>query len=521
MKFRWLLSGLLALCVARLWLAQLPSSFWVDEMATAFVVEQGAAHPSLAVAPQVPQSAYYWLPRAADRLFGRSEVAYRVPSILAMGIAMLLVARLAARLIHPAAAWFAAFVCVAQKGINFFAADARPYALGMAVAAAAMWFLVRWLDGARRADALAFLAMGALLWRVHLLYWPFYLVLAGYAAVRLARHRTPLDWRRAGAVFAVLVLALVPVARHSLELNREAAAHVIVPPPTVGVLARYLKWNVVLFCAAGAWLARLVFRWKDRARLPRNSVALALAWGLCPPLCLFVFSRVTGDSVFLPRYLSLALPGVALLATAAAAWFLPAEHWKAAALVLGLGVWLLVGSWSRWWTPHQNSDWRAAAQAINHVELRSPTPVISISPFIESRPPEWRPDYPLPGYLYAHLAVYPIHARTYLLPYAGSPEAERFAAVLAQGDLAQAGRFIVYGSESGLAFWVRWFEAQPELAGWRGRPLGEFGDVGAVMFSRFAPIRELATQCSPFSELPWCSPRFLVGFSWNAATPMC
>jgi hypothetical protein len=60
----------------------LPSSFWIDELVTSFIVRY-PADPSLAVAPQVPASIYYWLPRAMHALFGFSEFAYRVPSVLA------------------------------------------------------------------------------------------------------------------------------------------------------------------------------------------------------------------------------------------------------------------------------------------------------------------------------------------------------------------------------------------------------------------------------------------------------
>ncbi len=100
-----LLSLLLAACIARLWLMPLPSSFWVDEMVTAFVIHYGAAHPSLAVAPQVTATVYYWLPRTAESLFGFSEIVYRVPSLLALGAALWLIGLLAARLIHREAAW--------------------------------------------------------------------------------------------------------------------------------------------------------------------------------------------------------------------------------------------------------------------------------------------------------------------------------------------------------------------------------------------------------------------------------
>ncbi len=46
-----LLSCLLLVSIARLWLMPLGSSFWVDETATAFVVHYGAQDPSFAVAP--------------------------------------------------------------------------------------------------------------------------------------------------------------------------------------------------------------------------------------------------------------------------------------------------------------------------------------------------------------------------------------------------------------------------------------------------------------------------------------
>src|SRR5690348_15572162 len=149
----------------------LPSSFWLDETETVFVARHGPAHWSLAeTAPQAWKSIYYPVARLSAACFGSSEVAYRIPSVLLMGAALFLIARLAARLIHPQAGWFAAFACLTLRGINYEAADARPYAMGMCVAAAAMLFLVHWFDSARWRDGLLFVLFAALLWRVHLLF---------------------------------------------------------------------------------------------------------------------------------------------------------------------------------------------------------------------------------------------------------------------------------------------------------------------------------------------------------------
>ena len=214
----WLLPLLLVLLIARLWLMPLGSSLWLDEMATVFVVRHGTQDPSLAVvAPQAWRSVYYFLPRAMEEVFGFSEVVYRLPSVVAMAVALFLVARLAARLIDRRAGWFAVFACLALKGINYEAADARPYALGMCVAATSLHFLVRWLDGARWSDAVAFVLSAALVWRVHLLFWPFYIVMAAYAAARIVPRETAVGWGVATAVAAVLAASLVPVAKDALQ----------------------------------------------------------------------------------------------------------------------------------------------------------------------------------------------------------------------------------------------------------------------------------------------------------------
>jgi len=535
----WL--GLLfAACVARLWLMALPSSFWVDETVTAFVV--GHPHdPSLAVAPQVPDSLYYWLPRAAIAIAGPSEIVYRMPSILAMLAAIWIVARLAARLIHRDAAWFAAFACLGLRGIDYFAVDARPYGLGMAVAAAAAWFLVRWLDTARWADALGFALCAALVWRVHLVYWPFYLMLALYAGVRLFHRETPVDWCRAVIVFAAVGVALLPVALNALALERQAKAHVIVSPPSWRDFLHLLRYNLVLIAFAGAWLvSRIPYfhrspvqlsesaaraeqasnpgaLWADRlssrhtlpearpsaagaatreadplacgpggAVWPRPgqsspAAALIFAWWLIPPTILYLFSIATGESVYLTRYLSLALPGAALAATWAAARFLPSRYWHGAAALAGIGALVLLGQWDQPWPPHEKSDWRSAAAAINQAETAADVPVICPSPFIEARPGVWRPGYPLPGFLYAHLAYYPLRTKPLLFPFADSPQAESYAVRLLAGRLIASRAFLIYGGSSAVRFWQKWFAARPELSRWTVRR-DEFGDIYLARF---------------------------------------
>ena len=182
-----------------------------------------------------------------------------------MGIALFFIGLLAARLIHPQAAWFAVFACLTLRVFNYEAADARPYALGMCVAAASLWLLIRWLDSGKWLDGILFLAAGALLWRVHLVYWPFYLVFAIYF---LARSDRRVSWIQAVTISAGLVLALLPVAISALAMNRDAAQHVFAPLPSWFELGETFKIRLVAGCALGAVDLRALAARASRRRSP-------------------------------------------------------------------------------------------------------------------------------------------------------------------------------------------------------------------------------------------------------------
>jgi hypothetical protein len=481
----------LACCIIRLWIMPLRSSFWVDEMGTWFVVHHGANDPSLRIAPQVAASIYYVLPMLAEKVAGFSEVSYRFFSVLAMAGALAAIARLAARLIHPNALWFVVFAGMTSRGFNYQAADARPYALGTFLLAVSVLFLVRWFDSGRWRDALLFTAAASLLWWVHLIFWPFYLIFLVYACFRILRHEYRGNWRQVLTVSALIVCAAVPVAIRAVALLHEASAHVMVPRPGFWDLLLILKLNALVIAVVAAYLLNRGFKWKVSApaRVSGSSLALILSWWLIDPICLFAFSRISGDSVFLARYLALALPGVALTAGMIMAIFVPAGYWKPVGLAMGLGVLILLGNWSRLWPQHQNSDWRGAAAALASWSAGRDVPVICPSPFIEAQSPAWQPGYPLQTFLYSNFTLYPIagHAYTFpfvTFPFATPPVVQEYAQRLSVDTLAPGGRFAIYGGTRGVDFWRRWFTARPELHGWQNKGLGAFGDVEVVVFLR-------------------------------------
>ncbi len=169
----------------------LSSSLWVDEMGTYFVVHHGAADPTLQAAPQVPASIYYVLPKFAEEVAGFSEISYRFFSVIAMLGSLAALAWIAGRVIHPNTGWFVVFAAMTSRGFNYQADDARPYALGTLVFTVSVFLLIRWLDSGRMRDGLFFVAAASLLWWVHMVFWPFYLIFAIYTVFRISRSETP------------------------------------------------------------------------------------------------------------------------------------------------------------------------------------------------------------------------------------------------------------------------------------------------------------------------------------------
>jgi Dolichyl-phosphate-mannose-protein mannosyltransferase len=482
LRSNWLLILLLAICVTRLWLMPLPSSFWTDETGTVFVVEH-PADPSLAVVPQVPASIYFALPRAAQKLFGSSEISYRLPSLLLMGITLFIIARLAARLIGPDAAWFAVFACLALSDFDYYAADARPYPLGICLTAASLYYLVDWLDTARWKPALLFLLFAALLWRVQLVFWAFYPVFLIYTLVRLTNATTRVGWIRSLLVYCLLGLALIPVALDALGLLHNGSAHSFASIPGLRSLSVTIPWKWTAVCVGLAALAGQFLKWRIKKPASLSALALIAAWWLWMPLCLFVFSRATGVVLYIPRYFSPALPGAALAVTAAAACWLPAARWNQAAIVFGIAALIVAGNWrvlSPW---HAEDNWRQASFEEDFVAVEPDTPVLAVSPFIEAQPPTWTPEYHLPGFLYAPLSVYPLRGTVYPFPFIRSRIADQYAADLLRDTLLKHSRFIIYGAGRNTRSWVTWFSKRPELANWRFNVVGAQA-VGAAVFEK-------------------------------------
>jgi hypothetical protein len=388
-------------------------------------------------------------------------------------------------LIDTRAAWFVVFACLASKSFNFQAGDARPYALGTVTMSFAVLWLVRWLNDGKWTHAILFAICAGAMWWVHLVFWPLYLVFLVYGGYRLITGQHKASRNQVLLVAFVVMAACLPVALRAIALLRGASAHVVAERPSLSDLLRELKLSLITGACAVAALFAKWRNWTPGARqFSRAAFVLVMAWWLVDPVVIFAFSHISGNSLWVPRYLYLALPGVAFAATALTGVFLPSHLWRKAALYLACGVLLFSGQWNRVWPQHQRSNWKVASSELNSWVAGADVPVICPSPFVEAQSPTWTPDYPVSGFLYSHLAVYPMAGRVYPFPFEPSEAAAEFGRQLTNGALARAGRFAVYGGDHNVNYWSEWFAAQPELRSWKTKVLGLHGDVKIVTFTR-------------------------------------
>lgn len=463
-----------------LWIVPIFSSFWLDETITAWVVEDGFGRMlrrALDFQPMFPT--YYLVAWTAKTLGGQREWVLRLPSLLAMGLASMALARLGTRLFDRETGLLGAMVLAISVPGAYAATDARPYALGLLALVVATLLLVRWLDHGRPAAAAAYVIVAALVVYVHYL---FAAALVAHVAYALRRRRSvgTITLVVVGLAFLALLLPLLPWfldtydRRSSLSMSSgslRGVAEAIAPPTILAALL------------VGAFLSGRTLRAETAApRAGRDEMILLATWALAPPLLLFLASRVTGTGVFASRYLLSALPAIALLAGAGVRMLGPPGARRAVMAIFFFLSVLFVGTIVHTTDGGRVEDWRGAARAVNALVEDATTPVLMQSGLIEAgdvgllRNPAWTP------YLAAPAAPYPIDGELIAAPF-GISDPERDYLEEVSGRLVASERFVVV-AHAGEPAVLGWIEGRFARIGFAANEIGRFGDVVVVEFVR-------------------------------------
>ena len=228
--------------VALGWLPYLTNSFLLDETLTAWVVADGFTEAFDRTVQYQPQPAYNLFMWCWAQLVGTSEVALRIPSLLAALAACIAITRLGTRLTQDRElGLLSAVVFATSWNVYRESIDARSYMLGMIVLLCLVLCLLRWMEDGRWQDAVWCGVLAALLPHLHFFFVLSYPAFFVFAWLRRSEAR----WDRgqfilAGGIVIFGALLYIPTAQ---MLFAQGGAYSFVARPDWRSLFEVFVWT--------------------------------------------------------------------------------------------------------------------------------------------------------------------------------------------------------------------------------------------------------------------------------------
>jgi hypothetical protein len=465
-RFEWrIVIVLVAILWWRLWIAPLPSSLWLDETGAWWASGGSFAEWLNAIkTTRFPQSPLYTLLLwAVAQLTGLNEALLRLPSTIAMTAAAVLLYRIGLTVFCPVTATYSLLLWVSLPFVSFAAADARPYGVALLAVLVFAYTFIRWLQLGR-----AYLVIVNGIACAIAIYCSYYfgaILIAQSLFILLGHSR---GWLRMRPVLllspilaGILLLPVIPIVR---AISAEAYMHVVYGMPTVTDLTIAWippRWAVAAMAATGILIllrpGKLIFSRGSKAPTSPLEPCAALYWlallTLAPVLLLFVFSQITKNPAFMPRYYLSMTPALALLGAYVVRCFQPAI-WRG--LFAGtLCIVSLLPSGKRLWTHHQVDDWRSASALLGRIRQQEPdVMILAGSSFVESKFMPLSVDGAQKQWLLAPQHAYPIPGPLELLPVALGPANELEVRMVMNKASAQDHFIILWPGSTPLMEWT-------------------------------------------------------------------
>jgi multisubunit Na+/H+ antiporter MnhB subunit len=423
-----------------IWFIAIRSPLWLDENHSFYVIKSGFSQIMSRMGwPIVPVYSYIlWL---STKVIGTSELALRIPSILAMLAAVYLLYLAARKLFDPDIAIIAAVVFCLHPIVIFASIDARPYAFAALTINASILALVY-----LRHNNSNWLAALFGLTAASIAYFQFMFVVIlpalaiAFVAVKIGDRKTL--WRQATVAFAAFALAFLPVIPVLQLMFHTRGSHVFSQAPTLHELVSTLGLRELMFVLIGCLLLAAATRHLDLKSRPEGWRFLFCAsLGLVPILILYGVSVGTPIHVFVERYRLVAIPGIALCW----AWLVSRIDSRALRLMFCVALVTVAAclSFSSPFSRLHNYTWKYALEFVEKDASRDNAPVLICSDFPEADVA------PMPvgaavedNGFFAPLASYPLSVPVVGLPRALNDEAIRVASGFLQEAAERRERFL-------------------------------------------------------------------------------
>lgn len=473
--------GVVLVLAAFCWVPHLSDSLWLDETLTFWVVRDGLAETLDRTLHYQPQPGYYVFIWFWTQLFGVSEIALRIPSLIAALGACIALARLGTVLTRDReVGLLAAIVLASSWNVYRESVDARSYMLGLVVLLCLGLSLVRWIEKGRWRDAWLCGGLAAVLLNLHVFFVLIYPAFVVYTALRWSDSRC--NVKQVGLIALLLLVGALSFLPVGLMLVSHGGSYSFLDPPRWRALFEVFAWGApVAGLLAGISLSGLlVSRTTGQSdsdvaspmSISRESGVLLATWMLLPLLLLFAIALLTEMSIFLGRYLIPAIPAVCLFYAIALRGIQSGPARVVAVVVIVLASFV----------SHERpyDDFRGAALAVNEfVAGDGSIPILLASGLIEGEDEDWLRDPVLADYLNAPTEYYPIDGRLVTVP--RTLAGHSMTKEIVNPILLRADRFAAvewYGNGARI---MQWLMPRADKAGYRVTPRS-FGGVRVALF---------------------------------------
>jgi uncharacterized membrane protein len=467
-----------------IWFLAIRAPLWLDE-ALAYWQVNGGFWKIWSRSAQMPSSIGYlytlWL---AKSILGRSEIALKIPSMLAMLCAVYFLFRVARELSDKETAFLACIFFALTPNVVFAATDARPYAFALLASNVAIFAFVRWMAQREMRQAILFGAAAAGILYFHYLFGAILPAFAiYYVAVRAGSIKS--DLRQLAAVLISFTVVSLPLMYRVASLYHTRETHVVQPQhhPVLTALNTLAPLQLLIGFVIAVFLGATVRKLRLPQREKYQAVLLGPLLALVPIAVFLGVSAATPVHLLIPRYLTVIAPGSAL--TWALLTGLIDSRLLRQIFCVGLVAITLFETYTSPLSRKHEINFKQAHSFVNaNVTMdNGETPVLVCSAFIESDYETMPVDRNGEDPLFSQLDYYPINAPVVMLPMDLNDESARVASQAVLAAAQQRQRFLVIAPPTSYTT-VNWL-ANYSKGTFTAHILGEFD---GIVVAEFRPI---------------------------------
>jgi uncharacterized membrane protein len=459
-----------------LWFIAVRAPLWLDETVSFYTISAGLSHIS-AREGGLSSPPFFYILWFATKMLGTSEIALRVPEILATLGAAYFLYRAARELFDREAALITTVLFCIHPIVVFGSIDVRPYAFAVLVENAAIFLLCRLRNDNSSRLAALFGVMAAAILYFRVLFIAVMPALTVCFVLFKTNDRKTL-WRQGAVAVGAFTLTFLPLVPMLAYMLRTGESHSFAGAPGFADVFWTLApgWLAVIMgathLAAAHWR-----RLSPRRSEPRSGLCCA-SLALIPVLILFVVSVATPLRIFVERYRLVAIPGIALC------WGFMINRVDSRILraLFCIAV-LAAASYQYLSSPlasHHGYTWKYALELAQENAAVDNAPLLICSDFHEA-------DYermPLvsakDSILFTQLSYYKVTVPVVPLPRAVNQEMIRVASNFLQDPAHAHGRFLALGYSPSYST-LQWLSGTTSTTHY-SRVLGIFDGVEVVEF---------------------------------------